>query len=171
MSDRRSIVSMGFSVTAAALALAGLLLLFVPGIARGLGRPNDVAPWALDRHDSPGAPTRLLEASGLHVSAARQHRNRERWNDMRDTERAGLRDRYARLCELDPAARDELVKRYKALQELPADQRDDLRRQAANLARFEASLGRQDRAALDGLSPRGRARHLDELWRASRGLD
>ena len=32
-------------------------------------------------------------------------------------------------------------------------------------------LSREDRAALDGLSPKDRARHLVELWRASRGLD
>jgi len=171
VSDRRAIISLGFGVTAGMLALAGLLLLFVPGIARGLGRPNEAAPWVLDRHDSPAAPTRVLEVSGLHVSGTQHRRNHEAWNDMSDAERTELMGRYARLCEHDPAARDELVKRYKSLQDLPDEERQHLRRQAANLARFEASLGRQDRAALDGLSPRNRARHLVELWRAGRGLD
>ena len=171
MSDRRTIVSLGFGVTAGILALAGLLLLVAPGIARGLGRPNEPVPWALDRREAAAAPTRLLEASGLHVSETQRRRNHEAWNDMSDGERAKLRRSYARLCELDPAARDQLVTRYKSLQDLPEDERARLSRGAANLARFEASLGRQDRAVLDGLSPKDRARHLVDLWRASPGLD
>lgn len=172
MSDKRVILSLGFGVTLAVLALAGLVLLFAPGIARGLGRASEVAPWALDRRDVPvAAPRRLLEPSGLWVSAAQQRRNQQRWRAMDDAERGQLLDRYARLQQLDPDRRKELVTRYKSLQELSPDRREHLCRHAANLARFEASLGREDRAALDGLSPRDRARLLRELWRASQGLE
>jgi hypothetical protein len=90
---------------------------------------------------------------------------------MTDAQRREMLDRYARLRQIDTAERAKLVGRYKELQKMSAADRQKLRRQSAALAAFEATLGRQDLAALDGMSPRQQAEYLVKLWRSSRGLE
>ncbi len=70
MFDRQAILGVVFRVALGVVAAAGLVLLFVPGVARGLGRPSEVAPWALTRQaDEPANVRRnLLELDGLRVS-------------------------------------------------------------------------------------------------------
>lgn len=173
MVDRSAILSLSFRVAVALVAMVGLVLLFVPGVARGLGRPSDAAPWTLTRPpDTSDAVRRnLLESDGLQVSGRQWSANRAEWSSLDESERKQLVQRFDQLQNLSAPERKSLVARYKALSQKSDLQRQQLRRQAAALEKFEASLSRQDVAALESLTGKNRAVHLVKLWRASRGLD
>lgn len=172
MSERRDIFGLSFRIVAGLVAVVGLILLFVPGIARGLVASGKPAPWSLRPHETPQeARPSVLEAAGVRVSAARWRANRRLWDDMADIQRKDMLARLARVQAFDPDRRRTLADRYKSLQELPEKEREQLRLQASALARFEASLSRQDRAVLDSLPPTHRARRIVDLWRHSQGLD
>lgn len=172
MSDKGSILSVSFRVAAALVAVVGVALLFVPGVARGLGRPSEVAPWTLTRRDAPAVVrNHFLEDAGLRVTGGEWGRNRQQWSRMSDADRQELVRRLAQLQTADPDRRRDLVTRYQKLRELSGEARVRLRQQASALAQFEASLSREDMAVLESLPPKLRARHLVKLWRASRGLD
>ncbi len=171
MRERRNIFVLAFRVTTACVALVGMVLLLLPGIARGLGRPSEFVPWAFARpDDAPSSPRHVLADAGLRVDRQQWRRNRLRWSEMEPAERREMLSRYSRLHSGDEVDRARLVERYEALREMDRARREALRRQAAALARFEASLSRQDLAMLDSLTPRRRAEHLIKLWRSSRGL-
>ena len=173
MVDRSTILSLSLRVAVALVAAAGLVLLFVPGVARGLGRPSEVAPWALE----PPAETRdvvrrnLLESDGLRISGNQWEANRAAWSSLDEAARQDLVARFGRVQGLSEAERKALVARYKTLHQKSEAQRLQIRNQAAELTRFEASLSRHDMAALDSLTGKNRAAHLVKLYRASRGLD
>jgi hypothetical protein len=158
---------MTFRLAVAAVGIAGLVLLLLPGIARGLGLEPDLAPWALTRRDdSTGNDERLLSVAGLRVAPDQLKANRRAWAAMSDSERAAYVARLDRLAQLDAEQRQKLVNNYTQWRELPLQDRERLIRLASALARFEASLGRQDQAVLDGLAGKDRARHLIRLWQA-----
>lgn len=172
MSDRKSHFNLVFRVVAGVVAATGLVLLFVPGVAHGLGRPDGATPWALTRR-SPRTPVRpnLLQGDGLTVTATQWRRNRKIWANLSATQRKGLTEQLQRLQVTDEAERKRLIKRYESLRKLSAAERESLRRQAAALTRFEASLSTEDLAELASTTGKARAKHLVKLWRASHGLD
>ena len=171
MSDRRSIFSLCFRLAVAVVGIAGLVLLLLPGMARGLGRQGELAPWALSRRESSAfLQEQMLSGAGLRVSPGQLKRNRNDWAAMSEGGRNEMVDRLGRLQQLDREQRVELVQWYKQLQQMPPAERELLRRQGEALARFKASLGRHDLAVLDGLSGKARARHLVKLWRTHQGL-
>ena len=172
MSDRRSIFSLCFRLTVAVVGIAGLVLLLLPGIARGLGRQGELAPWALSRRTSSVfLQERLLTDAGLRVSPEQLKRNRSDWRAMAEPRRNEMIGRLGRLQQLDLQQRTKLVERYKQLEQMPLAEQQRMRHQGEALARFKASLGRQDLAVLDGLSGRDRIRHLVTLWRTHQGLE
>jgi len=164
---RRTILAVAFRLAVAALGVAGLVLLLLPGIARGLGLEAELAPWALSpRDDSAGNDERLLGGAGLRVAPDQLKANRRAWAAMSDAERAASVAQLDRLAQLDAEQRQTLVNSYRQWRELPPQDRERLIRQASALARFEASLSRQDLAVLDSLAGKDRARHLIRLWQA-----
>ncbi|MBN2584194.1 MAG: DUF3106 domain-containing protein [Planctomycetes bacterium] len=172
MSDRRTILGVFFRLAIGILGVAGLVLLLLPGIARGLGREADLAPWAMSRRDDARQDDeRLLSGAGLRISPQQLKVNRRTWAAMSEPERQELVVRLDRLDDMDDGQRQTLVDSYKQLQQLSEADREKLVRQAAALARFEASLGRQDLAVLDSLSGKDRARHLIRLWQARQQAD
>ncbi|NIA21181.1 MAG: DUF3106 domain-containing protein [Anaerolineaceae bacterium] len=171
MSDRRSIFSLCFRLAVAATGITGLVLLLLPGIARGLGRQGELAPWALSRRESSAfLQEQILSEAGLRVSPKQLKRNRNQWAAMSEGRRLKMLDRLGRLQQLDSGQRAKLVRWYKRLRQMPPAERERMCRQGQALARFEASLGRQDLAVLDGLSGQARARHLVKLWQTHQGL-
>jgi hypothetical protein len=172
MSDRRTILGWSVRLSLAALGLAGLALLLVPSIARALGWSGDLSvwPWGYGGAATP-VQQNLLADAGLQVTADQWRRNRNQWERLGEGQRSELLKRYARLQELDETRRKAVVTEYEKLVRLPPTEREQLRRQAAGLAGFEAALSRQDLVELDSLTPERRARRLIELWRASKGLE
>jgi Protein of unknown function (DUF3106) len=172
VSDRRTRFNLVFRVVAGVMAAAGLVLLFVPGVAHGLGRPDEATPWALTRQ-SPRTPVRpnLLEGAGLTVTSTQWRKNRAIWANLSASQRRELTAQLEQLQATDDAERKHLVKRYESFRKLSAAERESFRRQAAALVRFEASLSTEDLAELASHPGKSRAKHLVKLWRASRGLD
>jgi hypothetical protein len=171
--EPRAILKWSARALLAAAALAGLALLCLPNVARGLGRPStaEVTAQMLARQDTPEEPQGpLLTAAGLTVNEQDLARNRDRWKEMSEAERAAMLDRLGRLQGLEQSERILLVSRYHDLRKLSEKERQELRRQAMALTRFEASLGRQDLAALAGLAGQERAKYLLDLWRVRQGL-
>lgn len=173
MVDRATILSLSFRVAVALVAVVGLVLLFVPGVARGLSRPSEAAPWSLTRPPETSDVVRrnLLESEGLQVSGSQWSANRAEWSSLSESQRKELVERFGQLQNLGADQRKTLVTRYKTLAQKNEAEREQLRRQAAALEKFEASLSRQDMAALESLTGKSRAALLIKLWRASRGLD
>jgi hypothetical protein len=158
-SERSRIFAWGGGAALAALAAAGLVLLFVPGAAR---YPAD------DKVALVSGEETLLEI-GPAATAAQMEENRRRWAGLKESERAAILRRLDRLEQLTAQERGVLAARYGELEEMTVVQRQVLRVQAEALARFEATLGRQDLAALEGLEAKARARYLAELWRGRQG--
>jgi hypothetical protein len=167
VSDRQAILAVVFRLAVAALGVAGLVLLLLPGIARGLGLEAELAPWALSRRDDVGGDDeRLLSSAGWRVAPEQLKANRRQWASMSDAERQQRLAQLDRLAELDDEQRQTLVENYRQWRDLSEQDRQRLIRQAAALAEFEASLSRQDLAVLDSLAGKDRARQLVRLWQA-----
>jgi len=173
MADRSTIFAVSLRIAVAVVAAVGLVLLFVPGVARGLGRPSEVAPWTLTRPSEMSDVVRrhLLEGDGLRVTGDQLIANRTEWESLDETQRKKLIEQYGRLQSLTPAQRQTLVERYQTLSQKSDAERAQLRRQAAALKAFEDSLGRQDKAALESRAGKARAAEIIRLWRTSRGLE
>ena len=171
MRSGRNILGWSVRLSLAAMALAGALMLALPGIARALGVHGEAAVWPWAGESIPEAVRQnLLADAGLDVTGDQWRDNLSRWTMLSDAQRLELLARYGRLQGLDRDHRARLVERYNELRRMAPAERDQVRRQAAGLAAFEASLSRQDLAELDSLSAQSRARRLIELWRAANGL-
>jgi hypothetical protein len=173
MADRSNIVAVSFRVAVAVVAVVGLVFLLIPGVARGLGRPSEVAPWTLTRPSEMSDAVRrnLLESDGLRVTGDQLSTNRVEWESLDEAQRKTLMEQYGRLQALTPAERKALVERYQKLSLKSDAERAQLRRQAAALKAFEDSLSRQDMAALESRAGKARAAEIIKLWRTSRGLE
>jgi len=176
--DRRRIFACGGGfgwLTASGLALAllaaaGLVLLLAPGAARRLSEAQEAASrYPADDKVTMESGDKTLAAIGPVATAAQVEENRRRWAGLKESERAALLRRLERLEQLTAEERGLLAGRYAELEKLPENERQELRRQAEALARFEGTLGRQDLAALEGLEAKARARYLAELWRMRQG--
>ncbi len=161
---RRRIFAWSGGAALAAMAAAGLVLLFMPGLARRVGGARAEAAWGnMDK-------ARAADEIGPGATGAAQvEENRQRWAGLKESERAALLRRLERLEQLSAEERVVLAARYGELEKMSEAQRQMLRVQAEAMARFEATLGRQDQATLEGLEGKARAKYLAELWRGRQG--
>jgi hypothetical protein len=166
--ERGRIFAWSGGAVLAALAGAGLVLLLLPGVARGLGGAGEHRPGRPTDEAVLFTPAGALLAE-IETPPEQVEANRRRWAAMRAPGRRLMLERLGHLAELTAEERGLLVERYDELQMLPEKDRQTLRRQAEALARFEATLGRQDLAALEGLEGRAQAKYLAELWRERQG--
>jgi len=115
----------------------------------------------------PGGPLGLAER--LRLDPREVQVNSVRWAAMTLDQRRAMLDRYWRLAEIDPVARQRLVDAYASFRDLSEKRQEFLRTRARRLQEFIRTLSPQDQALLESMGDEQRARHLVELWKARYG--
>jgi len=112
-------------------------------------------------------PLAISEPLGLDPRETQA--NAFRWAGLSEAGRRAYLDKYWKLAEMDPAARERLVREYAQFRELPEKRQEFLKARARKLKEFVGTLSPQDQAVLESMTDAQRAERLLQLWQARYG--
>jgi hypothetical protein len=150
---------------AAGIAGPQILIGSVAGVPASAGAGQDAARLAAASKSAES----LALAGQLRLDPREVQANAIRWANLSEAERRAYLDRYWRLAEMEPSAREYLVKQYVQFRELPEKRQEFLKTRALRLKEFVSTLSAQDQAVLESMSDAQRAERLLQLWQARYG--